>query len=579
MIQDYCWSVGGLSPSAKVPELDLEKITDSDDEYDALYTPVSKDYPRFGPPDSTSTVSWGSPLQAPLVPHYKTHQPHCLREEKIIPENLPSPSDQYMLKYKQYEMEVKENYKQYSQRIADKNCVVSEPQKFERGIHAKQPVVKHEEENSNELTALDEKVQIQQCYTSKPYTVQHTARKSDAEDEAAEKRKQAVVEQVMVDQLSRAVISDPEQNYIADNHSGMQSSFAEFGAVPHRFRNRALHHTKVKTSMALTENLLSNKFRFDARILTRNGHDACRELIGFHFGCDSSLTIYEYRQFGQNRSNALPFIQKGVYCHQFGRKKGRSIGIEDFYVGANLTFLTSEHVGLPDSIKQQKLLTVRITDVDEAGISMLLNNCKEKQLGPIKQEVDDWNTFKAVQGMLKETLQNRGVRTLVGLVKHLQSLDRNGDGVLQKAELKRALGDFHLNVSDKDFESVWLILDQNSDGEIDYAEFIRFVIGEMNEYRKRFVRKAYMKLDPNKTGSVSMANIKKFYCACNHPKVLSGETSEEQLKVTFVESLQETCNNPNEVLYCEFETYYEGLSIGIVNDEDFTNVLKNSWRI
>lgn len=33
----------------------------------------------------------------------------------------------------------------------------------------------------------------------------------------------------------------------------------------------------------------------------RNGRDACRELIGFFFTCDGSLTVYEYRQFGKNR--------------------------------------------------------------------------------------------------------------------------------------------------------------------------------------------------------------------------------------------------------------------------------------
>lgn len=34
---------------------------------------------------------------------------------------------------------------------------------------------------------------------------------------------------------------------------------------------------------------------------SRNGRDACRELVGFFFAHDQSLTIYEYRQFGKNR--------------------------------------------------------------------------------------------------------------------------------------------------------------------------------------------------------------------------------------------------------------------------------------
>ena len=36
---------------------------------------------------------------------------------------------------------------------------------------------------------------------------------------------------------------------------------------------------------------------------------------------------------------------------------------------------------------------------------------------------------------------------------------------------------------------MWLILNGNGDGKVDYGEFRRAVVGEMNEYRKSFVRK------------------------------------------------------------------------------------------
>lgn len=45
---------------------------------------------------------------------------HSVLEQKTIPENLPSPTDRYKLKYCQYEADMKEEYKQYSQRIAEK---------------------------------------------------------------------------------------------------------------------------------------------------------------------------------------------------------------------------------------------------------------------------------------------------------------------------------------------------------------------------------------------------------------------------------------------------------------------------
>ena len=37
--------------------------------------------------------------------------------------------------------------------------------------------------------------------------------------------------------------------------------------------------------------------------LFRNGRDAVRELTGFYFAVDNSLTIYEFRQFGKTYEN------------------------------------------------------------------------------------------------------------------------------------------------------------------------------------------------------------------------------------------------------------------------------------
>ncbi|XP_038636820.1 calcyphosin-2 isoform X1 [Scyliorhinus canicula] len=557
-----------------VPALDLRRLGDSDGESDLSYTPATKEHPRLASPDSTSTVSWGTPFPTPFSRHRTTRQP-CPLEELTIPETLPPPSERYKLKYQQYEEEMKMSFKQHSQQTTPKsktNSLCQQPPPANLQMQ-ESPV---DEVNPEGLTSINAKVILQQCYTSKPYTVEQSMRRLETEDLAAEKRKQAVVEQVLVDQLSRAVISDPGQDSSAIDLSQQQTTLPGLGSAPLRFRNRKLHQTKVKTSSTLTENLLSNKLRFDARIISRNGRDACRELIGFFFDFDKSLTVYEYRKFGKNRTKALPFIQKGIYCHQYGRRKGRQYDVGDFYVGTNLTFLTAQHVGLPTSVQEKALLTLRIIGIDEMAKRSLLTSSNPTLS---KQEIDDRNIIKSVQGLLKEKLQKRGVCTMTGLVKYFHQHDQCGSGVLQKIQLKQGLKDFHLELPNQDFESIWLILDQDGDDEVDYYQFIRVVIGEMNEFRKAFVRKAYMKLDPNKTGSISVNDISKFYSGRKHPKVFSGECSEQQVRAAFMDTLQESCTSSKEVTYCEFETYYEGLSLGIANDEDFANVIRNSWGV
>ncbi|XP_025857485.1 calcyphosin-2 isoform X4 [Vulpes vulpes] len=457
-------------------------------------------------------------------------------EQDITPENLPAPTSKYKLKYQQYETEMKEGYKQYSQRNAEKTKSKIMQQSPRNKIDDK--CVQGEEALIDTLTTLDRKALLQQGYAEIPYNAQRSTRRSDAEIVAAERKKQTVAEQVITDHLSR-----------------------------------------IRTHSTLTENMLSHKVQFDGRIISRNGRDACRELIGFFFIHDQSLTIYEYRQFGKNRTNVLPFIQKNIYSHQCGRRKGKQYQLGDFYVGGNLTFLSSDHPRLPESIKENKLLILRITNIDQIALYSLKTDSVEHEDDITSQEANDRLVLEAVQDVLKEQLLKRGVRILTGLGKYLKQLDKEGTGLLDKAAVKQALQEFHLQVSEDALESAWQVLEGHAGGKADYGEFTRAVIGEMNEYRKSFVRKAFMKLDFNKTGCVPLTDIRKCYCAKKHPQVISGHSTEEEIKLSFLETLKGACSKSDEVSYGEFEDYYEGLSIGIVNDEDFVNIVRTPWGI
>ncbi|KFV46590.1 Calcyphosin-2, partial [Tyto alba] len=496
----------------EVPCLDLGRLRDSDEEDGDSYIPYSGSYTHTCPLDLSS--DWRMSLQ---TPHAQNHQ----GQQKTVPENLPSPTDRYTLKYRQYEADMKEEYKQHFQRIAEKkkDCLQC-PETSVKVAGREVITFLNSKYGHDDLTALDEKALLQQCYTSKPYNMWHSIRKYEAEDVAAERRKQAVVEQVMVDQLSRAVISDPEQSTHADVYKEAHGLLGT-GTAPMRFRKRTLHETKIRTKSGLTENMLSNKLRFDSRIISRNGRDACRELIGFFFACDKSLTVYEFRQFGKNRTNALPFIQKGVYQHQRGKRKGNAYDLGDFYIGANLTFQSVDH-NLPESVKQNPVLTLRVISIDEAAMNFLKAASMELKQECSKQVVDDSEVFRKIQGIFRETLSKRGVRVITGLGKYFRQVDKNRNGFLSQAAFKEALKVFHLEMPEGDFESLWLILDDCNSDKVDYGEFTRAIFGEMNEYRKAFVRKAYMKLDFNKTGSVPLVDIRKCYCAKKHPLVLAG---------------------------------------------------------
>ncbi|XP_057613842.1 calcyphosin-2 [Chionomys nivalis] len=557
-----------------VPPLDLGSLVDSDEEDNFSEAPCGTMHAHLKPPKlPSSTLAWITPCQRPSTQYLLNEV-----EQDIIPEDLPAPTGKYKQKYEQYAVEMKEGYKQHIRRTAEKTKATSR-QDLE-GSKMNEKCDQVEEAPVDDLLTLDRKALLQQGYADSPRHIRSSTRTSDAETVAAEKKKQMVTEQMMIDHLSRAVISDPEQGL---NTEEQESSHAppDSERAPLRVRRRTLHETKIRTTSTLTENDLSQKVEFDGRVLSRNGRDACRELIGFFFTHDQSLTVYEYRKFGKNRTNVLPFIKKDIYSHQCGRRKGKRYGLGDFYTGATLTFLSCDHLSLPKSIKENTLFRLRITNVDQIALSSLKTASVEHEEDTASQEAQDRQVLRAIQDKLKEQLHKRGVRILTGLGKHFQHLDKEGSGLLEKAEFQQALKTFHLEVSEQDFESSWLILQGGdpSKNKVDYGEYKRAIFGEMNEYRKSFVRKAFMKLDFNKTGIVSVIDIRKCYCARKHPHVISGHSSEEEIKSSFLETLREACSKSDEVSYGEFEDYYEGLSIGITDDEDFVSILCTPWGI
>ena len=77
---------------------------------------------------------------------------------------------------------------------------------------------------------------------------------------------------------------------------------------------------------------------------------------------------------------------------------------------------------------------------------------------------------------------------------------------------------------------------------------MRSVVGEMNNYRKALVKRAFEKLDRNGNGIVELNDIKCFYNAKMHPDVRSGKKTEDDLLTEFLDTFQlhHALKNPNE---------------------------------
>jgi len=80
----------------------------------------------------------------------------------------------------------------------------------------------------------------------------------------------------------------------------------------------------------------------------------------------------------------------------------------------------------------------------------------------------------------RNKLRSRGGRGLVGLQRQFKIMDDNNSGSLDQYEFTKAIHDFGVDIEQKDIATLFKAFDFSGDGEIDFNEFLRLVVGPMN---------------------------------------------------------------------------------------------------
>lgn len=110
-------------------------------------------------------------------------------------------------------------------------------------------------------------------------------------------------------------------------------------------------------------------------------------------------------------------------------------------------------------------------------------------------------------------------------------------------------------------------------------EFLRELRGPMNEARVALVKAAFAKLDTNSSGNVSVDEIKSKYVANKHPKVLKGESTEDQVFKEFMGTFESAQSKDGNITMDEFLDYFAGISSSIDQDVYFEMMMKNCWKL
>jgi len=122
--------------------------------------------------------------------------------------------------------------------------------------------------------------------------------------------------------------------------------------------------------------------------------------------------------------------------------------------------------------------------------------------------------------LFRDKIKARGARGIIGLQKLFAIMDDDFSKSISLPEFAKACKDFKVGISDENVPILFEVFDTNRDGTLNIDEFLMAIRGELNDYRRSLVEKAFRKIDQNSNGFIEVDDIKDTYNASKHPDVI-----------------------------------------------------------
>ena len=84
-------------------------------------------------------------------------------------------------------------------------------------------------------------------------------------------------------------------------------------------------------------------------------------------------------------------------------------------------------------------------------------------------------------------------------------MDTEGHGYLTYSEFLQSIKNMKLQIADIDIKNSFKAFDLKGNGQVEYDEFTKVIIGPMNKYRTTYVERAYDRLDINQIGLLDVS--------------------------------------------------------------------------
>ena len=202
------------------------------------------------------------------------------------------------------------------------------------------------------------------------------------------------------------------------------------------------------------------------------------------------------------------------------------------------------------------------------------------QQEPIKDSIKQVSPADIFRTILKK----RGVRGIMAMRRAFMIADSK---TLTLPEFIKFCHDYRIPISGSEINELFEEFDTNKNGEINYEEFVTAFVGEMCERRKRLITILFETFDKNRKGFIGIDDIRNAYNPKNHPDVISGKKTEDEVLAEFLDNLQyhfsllksDKEQENNKINIEQFLAFFNNISAGIEDDDYFENIIKAGFNL
>lgn len=181
-------------------------------------------------------------------------------------------------------------------------------------------------------------------------------------------------------------------------------------------------------------------------------------------------------------------------------------------------------------------------------------------------------------------LARRGTVSLQELARCFRINDRDGSGRFDKDEFTLVLSHAKVFLKKQEISMVFRRFDKDRSGCISYDEFVAELGGLFTGRRVAIAKLAFDQFDKDDNGYIDVKDIRGTFDASRHPKVVSGELSEDQVVREFLKQFENVGGNDSKsdgkVTREEFMEYMKNLSANFPDSDDkFVMMVERAWKV